>query len=92
MTKPATGRAGTLGILYHMPFWTADDGTLWEIEGIVCALCGFDRTYFDRIVLAVPVFDAAQPSGSRVRARNVTLVPAVSFPGRDSSTRSCRRS
>ncbi len=78
---PATGRAGTLGILYHMPFWTADDGTLWELEGSFARYVDSLAPYFDRIVLAVPVFDAAQPSGSRVQAKNVTLVPLPYFPG-----------
>jgi phosphatidyl-myo-inositol dimannoside synthase len=81
VTMPATGRAGTLGILYHMPFWTADDGTLWELEGSFARYVDSLAPYFDRIVLAVPVFDAAQPSGSRVQAKNVTLVPLPYFPG-----------
>jgi glycosyltransferase involved in cell wall biosynthesis len=74
-------KAGTLGILYHMPFWTAGDGTLWELEGSFARYVDSLAPYFERIVLAVPVFDTPQPSGSRVRARNVTLAPLPYFPG-----------
>jgi phosphatidylinositol alpha-1,6-mannosyltransferase len=71
----------TLGILYHMPFWRAEDGTLWEAEGSFARYVDSLAPYFDRVVLSVPVFDRPQQTGSRVRAGNVTLAPLPYFPG-----------
>ena len=71
----------TLGILYHMPFWQTADGTLWEAEGSFARYVDSLAPYFDRVVLAVPVFDTPPASGSRVHAKNVTLAPLPYFPG-----------
>lgn len=71
----------TLGILYHMPFWQAADGSLWETEGSFARYVDSLAPFFDEVVLAVPVFDSPQASGSRVRASNVTLAPLPYFPG-----------
>jgi glycosyltransferase involved in cell wall biosynthesis len=71
----------TLGILYHMPFWQAADGSLWEAEGSFARYVDSLAPYFDQIVLSVPVFDTPQSGGSRVRASNVTLAPLPYFPG-----------
>ncbi len=71
----------TLGILYHMPFWQAADGTLWEVEGSFARYVDSLAPYFDEILLSVPVFDSPQSSGSRVRASNVRLSPLPYFPG-----------
>ena len=71
----------TLGILYHMPFWKSDDGTLWEAEGSFARYVDSLAPYFDRIVLSVPVFDTPPVAGSRVRASNVSLAPLPFFPG-----------
>lgn len=71
----------TLGILYHMPFWRAADGSLWESEGSFARYVDSLAPYFDEIVLSVPVFDQPQPAGSRVRAANVRLAPLPYFPG-----------
>ena len=71
----------TLGILYHMPFWQAADGSLWEAEGSFARYVDSLAPYFDEILLSVPVFDAPQASGSRVRASNVRLAPLPYFPG-----------
>jgi len=71
----------TLGILYHMPFWRAADGTLWESEGSFARYVDALAPYFDEVVLCVPVFDRPQTGGSRVRAANVTLAPLPNFPG-----------
>lgn len=71
----------TLGILYHMPFWQAADGSLWESEGSFARYVDSLAPYFDQIVLSVPVFDRPQSSGSRLRAANVTLAPLPYFPG-----------
>lgn len=71
----------TLGILYHMPFWRAADGTLWESEGSFARYVDALAPYFDEVVVCVPVFDSPQTGGSRVRAANVTLAPLPNFPG-----------
>lgn len=71
----------TLGILYHMPFWQAADGTLWESEGSFGRYVDSLAPYFDEIVLSVPVFDVPPASGSRLRASNVRLAPLPYFPG-----------
>ena len=71
----------TLGILYHMPFWKAADGSLWESEGSFARYVDSLAPYFDEVVLSVPVFDRPQPAGSRVRAANVRLAPLPYFPG-----------
>lgn len=71
----------TLGILYHMPFWQAADGSLWESEGSFARYVDSLAPYFDEVVLSVPVFDRPQASGSRVRAANVRLAPLPYFPG-----------
>ena len=71
----------TLGILYHMPFWRAADGSLWESEGSFARYVDSLAPFFDEVVLAVPVFDSPQATGSRVRAANVTLAPLPYFPG-----------
>ena len=71
----------TLGILYHMPFWQTDDGTLWESEGSFARYVDSLAPYFDRVILAVPVFDTPPASGSRVTAKNVSLAPLPYFPG-----------
>jgi phosphatidylinositol alpha-1,6-mannosyltransferase len=71
----------TLGILYHMPFWQAADGSLWEQEGSFARYVDSLAPYFDEVVLSVPVFDRPQAAGSRVRAANVRLAPLPYFPG-----------
>lgn len=71
----------TLGILYHMPFWQAADGSLWEEEGSFARYVDSLAPYFDEIVLCVPVRDHAQREGSRLRATNVTLAPLPYFAG-----------
>ena len=71
----------TLGILYHMPFWQAADGSLWEAEGSFARYVDSLAPYFDEVVLSVPVFDRPQAAGSRVRASNVRLAPLPYFPG-----------
>lgn len=71
----------TLGILYHMPFWQAADGSLWEAEGSFARYVDSLAPYFDEILLSVPVFDTPPATGSRVRAANVRLAPLPYFPG-----------
>ena len=71
----------TLGILYHMPFWQAADGSLWEAEGSFGRYVDSLAPYFDEVVLSVPVFDTPPAAGSRLRATNVRLAPLPYFPG-----------
>jgi glycosyltransferase involved in cell wall biosynthesis len=71
----------TLGILYHMPFWQTADGALWEGEGSFARYVDSLAPYFDRVLLAAPVYDRAPAAGSRVRAPNVELAPLPYFPG-----------
>ena len=70
-----------LGILYHMPFWQAADGTIWESEGSFARYVDSLAPFFDEILLAVPVVAVPPASGSQVRARNVRLAPLPYFPG-----------
>jgi glycosyltransferase involved in cell wall biosynthesis len=70
-----------LGIVYHMPFWTAADGTLWELEGSFARYVDSLAPYFDEISLCVPVFADPQPSGTRVHSPNVRLAPLPFFDG-----------
>src|SRR5262245_38702899 len=78
---PARRTSMKLGIVYHMPFWTADDGSLWEIEGSFARYVDSLAPYFDEVSLCVPVFDRPQPAGTRVRASNVRLAPLPYFAG-----------
>jgi glycosyltransferase involved in cell wall biosynthesis len=71
----------TLGVVYHMPFWQTADGALWEAEGSFARYIDSLAPYFDKVVLAVPVFDTPPPAGTRVRANNVTLAALPYFPG-----------
>ncbi len=71
----------TLGILYHMRFWRAADGTLWEAEGSFARYVDSLAPYFDEVVLCVPVFDRPQQGGARVHASNVTIAALPDFPG-----------
>jgi glycosyltransferase involved in cell wall biosynthesis len=71
----------TLGILYHMPFWQAADGSLWEAEGSFARYVDSLAPYFDKVILSVPVFDHPSAQGSRIRAANVVLAPLPYFPG-----------
>ena len=70
-----------LGIVYHMPFWRAADGTLREVEGSFARYVDSLAPYFGEIVLAVPVLDAPRGEGTAVRSRNVTLAPLPNFEG-----------
>ena len=70
-----------LGIVYHMPFWRAPDGTLREVEGSFARYVDSLAPYFDEIVLSVPLLRAARGEGTAVRAPNVTLVPLPHFDG-----------
>ncbi|HKB11959.1 MAG TPA: glycosyltransferase [Vicinamibacterales bacterium] len=70
-----------LGIVYHMPFWRAADGTLREMEGSFARYVDSLAPYFDEIVLSVPVLDRADEDGTAIRAVNVALAPLPRFDG-----------
>jgi len=70
-----------LGIVYHMPFWRAADGTLRELEGSFARYVDSLAPYFDEISLCVPTLDAPSGAGTAIRAKNVTLAPIASFEG-----------
>ena len=70
-----------LGIVYHMPFWRAADGTLREVEGSFARYVDSLAPYFDEIVLCVPVLSAPRGEGTPIRATNVTLAPLPNFEG-----------
>ena len=71
----------TLGILYHMPFWQAADGSLWEAEGSFARYVDSLAPYFDESSCRCRCSTRRRPSGSRVRAANVRLAPLPYFPG-----------
>ena len=70
-----------LGIVYHMPFWRAADGTLREVEGSFARYVDSLAPYFDEIVLCVPVLRAGRGDGTAIRSANVTLAPLPAFDG-----------
>lgn len=70
-----------LGIVYHMPFWRAADGSLREVEGSFARYVDSLAPYFDEISLCVPVLDAPRGEGTPIRASNVTLAPLPNFEG-----------
>ena len=48
----AKARGMKLGIVYHMPFWHAADGTLREAEGSFARYVDSLAPYFDEVSLA----------------------------------------
>jgi len=70
-----------LGVVYHMPFWRASDGTLREVEGSFARYIDSLAPYFDEISLCVPVLRGASGEGTAIRSPNVTLAPLPAFDG-----------
>jgi len=70
-----------LGIVYHMPFWRAADGTLRELEGSFARYVDSLAPYFDEISLCVPTIEKPSGEGTAIRASNVTVVPMPAFEG-----------
>jgi glycosyltransferase involved in cell wall biosynthesis len=70
-----------LGIVYHMPFWRAADGTLREVEGSFARYVDSLAPYFDEIMLCVPVLSTPRGDGTPIRSANVTLAPLPPFDG-----------
>jgi glycosyltransferase involved in cell wall biosynthesis len=71
----------TLGILYHVPFWRASDGTLREREGSFARYVDSLAPYFDEVSLCVPLLRNPPDQGTSIRASNVTLAPLPAFDG-----------
>jgi glycosyltransferase involved in cell wall biosynthesis len=71
----------TLGIVYHMPFWIASDGTLRELEGSFARYVDSLAPYFDEVSLCVPVRRHWSGEGTAIRSPNVTLAPLPAFDG-----------
>jgi glycosyltransferase involved in cell wall biosynthesis len=71
----------TLGIVYHMPFWRAADGTLREVEGSFARYVDSLAPYFDQVVLAVPLMDSPRGDGTPIRSANVRVAPLPFFDG-----------
>src|SRR5262245_30140301 len=65
---PARRTSMKLGIVYHMPFWTADDGSLWEIEGSFASYVDSLAPYFEEVYLCVTGIAGHQPAATSVRA------------------------
>jgi hypothetical protein len=70
-----------LGIVYHMPFWRAADGSLHEVEGSFARYVDSLAPYFDEISLCVPVLSEPRGEGTPIRSANVTLAPLPFFDG-----------
>jgi glycosyltransferase involved in cell wall biosynthesis len=70
-----------LGIVYHMPFWRAPDGTLYELEGSFARYVDSLAPYFDEVILCVPFLQEAGGEGTPLRSANVTLAPLPAFDG-----------
>jgi glycosyltransferase involved in cell wall biosynthesis len=70
-----------LGIVYHMPFWRAADGTVREVEGSFARYVDSLAPYFDEVVLCVPALDEARGEGTAIRSANVSLAPLPHFDG-----------
>jgi hypothetical protein len=70
-----------LGIVYHMPFWRAADGTLRELEGSFARYVDSLAPYFDEISLCVPTLEKPSGEGTAIRASNVTIASMPSFEG-----------
>jgi glycosyltransferase involved in cell wall biosynthesis len=70
-----------LGIVYHMPFWRAADGTLREIEGSFARYVDSLAPYFDEVILCVPVLPEPRGAGTAIRAANVSLASLPPFDG-----------
>jgi len=70
-----------LGVVYHMPFWRAPDGSLRELEGSFARYVDSLAPYFDEISLCVPTIAMPSGEGTAIRSSNVTLAPLPSFEG-----------
>ena len=70
-----------LGIVYHMPFWRAADGTLREVEGSFARYVDSLAPYFDEISVCAPMLASPRGEGTAIRATNVSLAPLHNFEG-----------
>ena len=84
--RPAAGAGGgvKLGIVYHMPFWRAADGTLREVEGSFARYVDSLAPYFDEIVAVragARASRAAQGTRDSVGERDAGAAAAFRRPG-----------
>jgi glycosyltransferase involved in cell wall biosynthesis len=70
-----------LGIVYHMPFWRAADGTLRELEGSFARYVDSLAPYFDEVSVCAPLLPEPSGDGTAIRSANVTLAPLPAFDG-----------
>jgi glycosyltransferase involved in cell wall biosynthesis len=70
-----------LGIVYHMPFWRAADGSLRELEGSFARYVDSLAPYFDEISICAPSIERPSGEGTAIRSANVTLAALSSFEG-----------
>jgi len=70
-----------LGIVYHMPFWRAADGTLRELEGSFARYVDSLAPYFDEISICAPSTERSATEGTAIRSSNVTWAPMPAFEG-----------
>jgi glycosyltransferase involved in cell wall biosynthesis len=70
-----------LGIVYHMPFWRAADGTLRELEGSFARYVDSLAPYFDEVSVCAPTIEKPASEGTAVRASNVRFAPMLAFEG-----------
>jgi glycosyltransferase involved in cell wall biosynthesis len=70
-----------LGIVYHMPFWRAADGTLRELEGSFARYVDSLAPYFDEVSVCAPSPPEPSGDGTAIRSANVTLAPLPAFDG-----------
>ena len=71
-----------LGIVYHMPFWRAADGTLREVEGSFARYVDSLAPYFDESRCACRCCDQPRGEGTAIRSdeRDAGAAAAVRRP------------
>jgi len=70
-----------LGVVYHMPFWHAPDGALFEIEGSFARYVDSLAPCFDEVSICAPSMQPPPAGGTRVRSQNVRLDALAPFEG-----------
>ena len=70
-----------LGILYHMPFWQAADGTIWEGEGSFARYVDSLAPYFDEVLLRADHSIRRSPPDRECAPRTCGSSPLPYFPG-----------
>jgi glycosyltransferase involved in cell wall biosynthesis len=70
-----------LAVVYHMPFFAASDGSLWEAEGSFSRYIEALAAEVDEVVLCVPLARVGSQDGHRLAAANVRLCALPFFDG-----------